>query len=702
MLPAILLAGLGFYSLRLDRLLALQEVTEQANKIAKELTLNLWTNALAPELPNPEAMARYGDTLVRPDEDPIVALACQRVPRIACLVQSPDRLVYPPSIAPAPEPQPLPEENLDPEQLGEWTALNQSSTHNKETAKAIEAGEQFLAHRPPERFVAIATYRLGLLLLKQGEITKARQMYEQVVDKYSETVTETGYPLKKFGQYQLLKLSDTGGIPAEKKEQLFHSLCSEAILRPSPLSASWLAQMTTLPSQTAQVTAWQQVWQVHCEARAFHAQFLRTAQVEAMGASILFQDRWLTLANGTNYLVMVLPVKGAQDHSGYWFTAISEDHARQLLAKALSPVVLPDYFSLSVEVAGKSLISVKEPMQVLATVGRASSSVALKAPDINGSGIMDSPNDKSSAKSRDSIQLKIYLSDPQRFYARQQTRTIWFVSLIALSMCAVLVGFLAAWRAFRRQLELNEMKSNFVSSVSHELRAPIASIGLMSEELEDIASQDTLTSRQYHQLIKRECRRLASLIENVLDFSRHEQGRKQYSFEATDMVALVEETVNIMRSYGMEQRVMLETKVHGQPLPAEVDVRAIQQALVNLIDNAIKHSPERANVLIGLEFDGDWGQPEKSGPVAQHQKHLRLWVEDHGPGIPPAEHEHIFERFYRRGSELRRETQGIGLGLAIVRYVTEAHGGRVIVRSAVGEGSRFTLELPVLNHENSA
>jgi signal transduction histidine kinase len=413
----------------------------------------------------------------------------------------------------------------------------------------------------------------------------------------------------------------------------------------------------------------------------------------------LFQDRWLTLANGTNYLVMVLPVKGAQDPSGYWFTAISEDHARQLLAKALSPVVLPDYFSLSVEVAGKSLISVKEPMQVLATVGRAASSVALKAPDMNASGIVDSPNDKSSAKSRDSIQLKIYLSDPQRFYARQQTRTIWFVSLIALSMCAVLVGFLAAWRAFRRQLKLNEMKSNFVSSVSHELRAPIASIGLMSEELEDIASQDPVTSRQYHQLIKRECRRLASLIENVLDFSRHEQGRKRYSFEAADMVALVEETVNLMRSYGTGQRVMLETKVQGQPLPAEVDVRAIQQALVNLIDNAIKHSPERANVLIGLEFDGAGGQPEKSGPVAQHQKHLRLWVEDDGPGIPPAEHEHIFERFYRRGSELRRETQGIGLGLAIVKYVTEAHGGRVIVRSAVGEGSRFTMELPMLNHE---
>ncbi len=702
MLPSILLAGMGFYSLRLDRLLAMQEATAQANRLAKELTRNLWPNAFAPELPTAATMARDGNTPGRPEEDPLVAFARSPIPRIAFLVQSPEHLVYPPPLAPPPEPQPLQEENLDPEQFREWTAFKLAASSINEAARATMAGETFLAHGPPERFAAIAGYRLGLLWIKQGETTKARQMFEGVVEKYPEAVTETGYPLKWFAQYQLIQLSDSAGIIAEQKGQLFHAICAEAVLRPSPLSASWLARMATLPSPQAPVTAWQQVWQAHGAGRAFHAEFLKTAQAEAMGAAILFQDRWLALANGTNYLVVVLPVQGAQDGSGYWITAISEDHARLLLAKALSPVVLPEYFSLSVEIAGHSVIRVNEPMQVLATAGRAASSVALKAPDINASGITDSANDKPSAKPGDSIQVKIHLADPQRFYARQQTRTIWFVSLIALSMGSVLIGFLAAWQAFHRQLKLNEMKSNFVSSVSHELRAPIASIGLMSEELEDIASQDPATSRQYHQLIKRECRRLASLIENVLDFSRHEQGRKQYSFEAADMVALVKETVNIMRSYGLGQRVTLETKIQGHPLPAEVDVRAIQQALVNLIDNAIKHSPENANVLIGLEFDGDGGQPESCGPAAQSQQSLRLWVEDQGPGIPPAEHAHIFERFYRRGSELRRETQGIGLGLAIVKYVTEAHGGRVMVRSTVGQGSRFTMELPGLNQEKSA
>jgi signal transduction histidine kinase len=123
-----------------------------------------------------------------------------------------------------------------------------------------------------------------------------------------------------------------------------------------------------------------------------------------------------------------------------------------------------------------------------------------------------------------------------------------------------------------------------------------------------------------------------------------------------------------------------------------LDGRALRQALVNLIDNAIKHSPTNADVTIGVEFGP--ACPLQPAPVEPAPATLRLWVEDAGEGIPPEEHERIFDRFYRCGSELRRSTQGIGLGLAIVKYVTEAHGGKVTVRSAVGQGSRFTLELP--------
>jgi signal transduction histidine kinase len=146
------------------------------------------------------------------------------------------------------------------------------------------------------------------------------------------------------------------------------------------------------------------------------------------------------------------------------------------------------------------------------------------------------------------------------------------------------------------------------------------------------------------------------------------------------------------------------------------DVAALRQVLVNLVDNAVKHSPTGATVEVTIHYpnspsgrDGfhpvpDFGaaapaaHPATPDPLSEapppRERSVRLSVRDQGPGIPREEQALIFQRFYRRGSELRRETPGIGLGLAIVQYIVQAHGGSVHVESQVGHGSRFVLELP--------
>jgi signal transduction histidine kinase len=401
-------------------------------------------------------------------------------------------------------------------------------------------------------------------------------------------------------------------------------------------------------------------------------------------------QHWLCLINESGATVsnqFILSVAAKPEVSCY-----PESAVRRALSNALAraKVALPDYFSLTCELAGRSLplpaawgkaAGHTTNTQVLAETRFQMSSPAIidqprmePAPDIVSEAMPGHPT----------ITLQVFLADRRLMYARQRELQWIFGSLIALSLGTALVGLAAARRAFRRQLQLNEQKSNFVSSVSHELRAPIASVRLMAENLERGKIVGPGKQAEYYRFIVQECRRLSSLIENVLDVSRIEQGRKQYEFEPTDLRALMTATVKLMAPYAAEKDVRLEFQAPPNAAAAEQDVdgRAIQQALVNLIDNAVKHSPKGEAVTVTLETPAPRDAP------------MRLAVADHGPGIPRAEYEKIFERFYRLGSELRRETQGVGIGLSIVRHVTEAHGGRVWVESELGHGSRFIIELP--------
>ncbi len=250
--------------------------------------------------------------------------------------------------------------------------------------------------------------------------------------------------------------------------------------------------------------------------------------------------------------------------------------------------------------------------------------------------------------------------------------------MLALSLVG---GLLLALRAANRAVRLSAMKSDFVSNVSHELRTPVASIRALAELLRHGRTTTPEKVREYGGYIEAESRRLSRLIENILDFSRIESGRKVYRFtraRVEDVVEGLVETFGVrLRAQGFE---VVYEPPREDPGETEIDPDAIGQAVYNLIDNAVKYSGESKRVEIAVSRSG--------GEIA-------ISVRDRGIGIPRDEQKRIFDRFHRVGSSLVHDVKGAGLGLAIVHHVLQAHHGRVTVESEPGGGSTFTLWIPV-------
>ena len=260
--------------------------------------------------------------------------------------------------------------------------------------------------------------------------------------------------------------------------------------------------------------------------------------------------------------------------------------------------------------------------------------------------------------------------------ARRQTMAYMGVAATALA-ATVLIAVITG-SAFRRQLRLARLKTDLVAAVSHELRTPLASMRVLVDGLLADPTLDETKTREYLHLLESENARLTRLIENFLAFSRLERGRERFVFTAATPSALVDAAVAAIRERvppGCELRIEV-----APDLPTvRADEGAVVSALINLLDNAIKYTPDQKRVVVRAA--------RMPGGVA-------FEVQDNGIGIAPREHRRIFRRFYRVDQRLASATSGVGLGLSIVELIARAHGGSVSVKSAEGAGSTFTLYVP--------
>lgn len=245
------------------------------------------------------------------------------------------------------------------------------------------------------------------------------------------------------------------------------------------------------------------------------------------------------------------------------------------------------------------------------------------------------------------------------------------IFLLTLGLSAIAIFQL------RRQQALVRLRSGFVASVSHELRTPLAQIRLFSDLLASGRLQEEQRARSVR-IIGEEAQRLAYLVENVLRFSRSEQRLETLTPERTDLGALAREIVEAFAPLAQARHARIETSLEPDAV-ADLDRDAVRQVLLNLLDNAVKYGPRGQTVRVGVSRD---------------ESRLLLWVDDEGPGIPPAERAAVWEPYHRLGGEAEAATGGSGIGLAVVRELVTMHGGEVAVRGAAGGGARFLAWFP--------
>ena len=254
-------------------------------------------------------------------------------------------------------------------------------------------------------------------------------------------------------------------------------------------------------------------------------------------------------------------------------------------------------------------------------------------------------------------------------------------------MTLFLIGGVAlALRTAARAMRLSQMKADFVSNVSHELRTPLASIRVFGEFLKLGRVKDETKMREYGEYIETESRRLTQLINNILDFSRIESGQKSYHFYPADIRELLADTLKVFEVRLKQDEFSIQLEAATNLPRVAVDADALTQALVNLLDNAVKYSGAAREIKVKLEHAGEW---------------VTIGVCDNGIGIPEEDQDKVFERFHRVSTGLVHDVKGSGLGLAIVKHIIEAHGGKITLVSWPGGGSTFTIHLPALS-ENGA
>jgi signal transduction histidine kinase len=277
--------------------------------------------------------------------------------------------------------------------------------------------------------------------------------------------------------------------------------------------------------------------------------------------------------------------------------------------------------------------------------------------------------------------IQVWPRNPEVIQRNIRQRQNLFLAILVFIGALLIFGSYITVRIVRRELEISRMRADFVSTVSHEFRSPLTGIRQLGEMLLDGRVIDRKKQSQYFKMIVQESDRLTRLVENILDFSRMEEGRKEYRFEPLNTSQWLLRLAADFEKEITTEGVVVEASIPEGLPTISADNQALGSAVHNLLDNAVKYSLGEKVVWLDAKTVGS---------------EVRIAIHDKGVGISESDRKHIFDRFYRADSDITKRIKGAGLGLNLVWHIVTAHNGRVECESRVGEGSTFSIRIPAL------
>lgn len=500
---------------------------------------------------------------------------------------------------------------------------------------------------------------LARVLMKSDQTDKATDQYEILLELYGGLNDESGIPYARYAIHQIMRVSEED---SKAVAQRISALLSRLVNGKMPLN-NWSETLLR------EIEAWHE-----SNPETVSSIGLMKTQITLLRNQLAFVTR---NAERTAFMYPGNPDSASPLHLGPFEVIADGNRDSERLFVIRRNANPPEILGFQVDTGALRNALMERASGIPA-------SVALDVSLISNEAIYPS-NDSTALVSELSPLLPgwrvmVRPHDPE-IISMYVTRQHWiYGTTLVLLISGMLLGIFLTLRDLSRERRLSQLRTEFVANITHELKTPLTSIRMFAETLRMRRAQNESEQEECLDVIVGETQRLSRLINTVLDFSKIERGQKQYRMSEVDISNVAQSAINTLKASLKEQGFALDVKVESG-IRVIGDADALEQAILNLMDNAIKYSQQYKWIQFNL-----WAENNS----------VCFRVADRGIGIPETEKNRIFEKFYRASPGNRLDTGGAGLGLTVVRHIIDAHGGEIEVESRVDEGSRFTVRLPGL------